>query len=330
MSRTIRLPAVALAASFATLVGAAGCSDADFERSTEITKFRALSIIATPPEVAPGETTVLEPVFAFPRALVPPTHFEWTLCLFDEGANGYFRCADDIPELGVTTTLATSTDRSFVFTQDVLSESNLQAACAALANVGAGASIPPEIASGLPKCSTGLPLRVRLKVCEVSGCEDREAFILSTKLTLLFDAYRDRPDRNVAPTMNAIWANDALLVENAPTPLMFVGEGADDEMPLTIRIDVPASAAQSFTPVEPAGAPAEREELQMHWYATAGEWKRSRSFYREGITNDAEIGGNELTLARADLVLPQTIEIWAVLRDSRGAVATLYRQVVVE
>lgn len=326
MRRTMHSSAAASAISLLALVSAVGCSDIDFERSSEISKFRPLTIVATPPDVAPGETTTLEPVFAYPKSLTPPAHAEWALCVFDEGPNGYFRCAEDIPGLGVSNTLATSTDGTFVYTQDQISNDDLHAACDALAKLGGDIPVPPEIASGLPKCVTGLPVRLRLKVCEEAGCEDKDAHILSSKLTLLFDEYRSRPDRNVAPTMNGLRANDTLLVEGASTPITLQG----DEMKVAMRIDVPASAAQSFTPVEPEGANEEREELQMTWFATAGEWKRARSFFREGITTATEIGENELTLKRSELTLPQTIEIWTVLRDSRGGAVSLYREMVVE
>lgn len=307
---------------------ALGCSSTDFESVSEISKTRLISLIATPPEVAPGETMEVDGTIARPSSATGPLYYEWTLCLFDEGPSGFYRCAEEIEGLPIDNILARSTDAQLVFEQDVLTDEELVTACDLLKNISQSAQVPPEFAASLPRCFVGLPVRLRLKVCEgAPSCADADAQIASTKVQLLFDEQAQRTDRNMNPTIQTLVLAGQLIPEDEPLEVQV--EAPETELDISIGATV-AEAAQRFTPVaeDNANPDEEREELQSDWYSTAGKLKGSRRFYREGSTTDEEFTENKITFVFDEVENGQIVNIWVTLRDSRGGNAAIQRQIL--
>lgn len=317
-------------AAAAICLFATACSSADFEAVSKISKPRLLNLIQLPPDVAPSEQMIVNATVAVPPNDATTLHYEWSLCLFDEGPNGYYRCAEDVPDLPVANVLAESTDAQFVFTQDQLSNEHLHTACELLKQAAENMNLPPQIAASLPRCITGLPARLRVKVCaDQPGCTDAEAQIASTKIQLLFDEHRNRTDRNVNPQMAG------LRLDGQTLPMASALEVRVEQAEQEFLFEVDASSAQSaqtFFPISAETGEAEeepqREELQTDWYASAGKMKGARRYYREGITPDDEFTINAITFKIDEIEDGQEVDLWVTLRDSRGGNATISRRIV--
>lgn len=306
-----------------------GCMDADFESVSMVSKLRLLGLEATPPEVAPGESTSLAAVIATPTDAPAPQGFAWSVCLLDEGADAYYRCAEGFDGLGFSNTLFTSDAETPVFTQDLLTNEQLHFACEMMARAASDPAIPAELAGALPTCTTGLPVRVRLAVCEDSPtCEDADAHIVTKKMLLLFEEHANREDRNANPPAHGLAING---VANAPgTAHELVLSEANEVLDLLL-VATAESTAQRFEDLSDDAPtdPAARETLQTDWYTTSGELRSTRRYFREGITNDDEFRRNRISLDPATLVDGEIVRLWVIIRDSRGGASHVHQDIIV-
>lgn len=304
----------------------AGCNDVDFEEFSEVTKLRILGLEASPPGVAPDESVELSATVG----TGPETgtlFYQWEICLLSEGAANFYRCADDIDEAPFPNTIASSTDESFVFEQNLLDDEALSAACDLL-DQAADIELPDFIS--LPQCLEGLPVRVRLKICEdAPDCADLDAEIASRELVFLFEDNAARADRNANPLASALFIND-LEVESGEVPVFQL---ADSDEELELRAEIAASEAQLFAPLEERGGERleeEREQLQLTWFSTAGSLDKERGFFAEEIADLEELQTNTLSFSTMEIEQGREVTIWGVLRDNRGGLSSFERTIRVE
>lgn len=322
-SMTRRLAPALLVCLFAL---GAGCNEVNFEEFSEVTKLRILGLEASPPGVAPDESVALSAtVGTGPET--GPLFYQWEICLLSEGAANFYRCAEDIDEAPFPNTLASSTDESFVFEQNLLDDAALNTACDLL-DQAADIELPDFIS--LPQCLEGLPVRVRLKICEdAPGCDDIDAEIASRELVFLFEDSAARADRNANPEVAALFI-DELEIESSDVP---VYQLVDSDGELELRADIAASEAQSFAPLEERDGERleeEREQLQLTWFSTAGSLDKERGFFAEEIADLEELQTNTLSFSTTELQEGRNVTIWGVLRDNRGGLSSFERTIRVE
>lgn len=317
----------ALALSFCLV--SVGCMDADFESVSMISKLRLLSLEATPPEVAPGESVTFRAALAAPMDAPAPQGFAWSVCLLDEGADAYYRCAEGFDGFGFSNTLFASSDEEPVFTQDLLTNDDLHLACEMLDRAASDDRIPAELAGAFPSCTTGLPVRVRLAVCEdAPTCEDTDAVITTKKIVLLFEENAGREDRNVNPPVFGLTIDGVTPTPGTPHEIVFSDEAQVLDLMLLANAERSAQRFEDLSEDAPPGTPA-RETLQTDWYASGGELRSTRRYFREGITSNEEFRHNRILLDPATLRDSEIVRIWVIIRDSRGGASHVSQDIVV-
>lgn len=311
-------------------VATAACSDLNFESVTRVSKVRVVNLEMTPPDVAPLETAQIAGTLVHPPEQNPTLHYEWKLCVFDGGSGNYFECPDELPSLPLPNILFESTDAAPQFVQEQFTDEALRTICDSLASAADSALIPAEFAASLPRCVTGLPVRLRLKVCEDQpDCDNSKATIISKKVNLIFEAFRDRADRNENPVIYGLTIGGVEATDTVPLEVLL--DGAETELEVELAAHVLESAQRFYAIDAKTGVPEDeesREELQTDWYSTAGDYKGSRRYFREGRSSDVEFRRNTITFKQDSVQDGQSVMIWVTLRDSRGGSAHIQREIV--
>lgn len=303
-----------------------GCSETDFSSQRQIEAPRVLGAQLTPPEVAPEESTLFRLFIAQPFDVQTAVHVHWTICLFTEGPTTFYRCTDELPNIPVSNILAQGEGKDFVLTQDVLSNTILHAACDALRDNAEQMEIPANIAASLPKCQTGLPVKLRTKVCfGDANCSDVDGVVGIQTLTFLFAEHAQDADRNQNPTIQGVALDDTDLQEDGSTIIAL--NATEQRFALTLTTDA-ATAAQTFHMPDDT-TKSRREDLQSDWYVTTGKLGWGRRYFWENATDDDEFRTNTLTLDPADLEDGERVGIWVTLRDSRNGQGVIHRSFTV-
>src|SRR5699024_6862670 len=240
---------------------------------TEVSKPRILDIIESPVGMAPDEDWTAEPVIAYPPSFEDDLFVEQQLCIFDQGAQNYYRCVEELP-IPFPNILAESTGETFTFSQSLLSNAQLHEVCDILAGKSDTLEIPPAVLASLPQCTIGLPVQLRVKMCrDAAGCADEEAVIVRKRTHLLFEESAQRSDRNTNPILHGITCDEQPWTENTPYTVVLRAE--KEEFELKIDADL-SESAQFFTPWDdPEEAPV-REELETRWFASTAGISSSR------------------------------------------------------
>lgn len=303
-----------------------GCTDADFESVTEVSKPRIVDIMESPVGVAPDEELVITPVVLTPQDTAETLYLSYELCIFDQGPAQLYRCVEELP-IPFPNILAEGEGDSFTFRQSLLSNQNLHEICAILAGESDAIDIPPEALASLPQCTTGLPIQIRVKMCvDAADCDDDQAVIARKQTHLLFEESAARTDRNTNPRIDGLFFEGVEMLEGVPHPVEILD--TEREFELRLAIDL-SEAAQYFTRSDsPPESEPIREELETRWFATTKGLSSSKRYYREGITRDDELHENKITFDEKILEDGEIVDLWVVLRDSRLGSSVIHRQFV--
>lgn len=297
----------------------------ELEEQYNVDRLRVLGVVAEPPGVAYGESVELTPIIARGLERTESLHYEWQVCLFSGGIDTFFACPEAVGDVPFPNILAQGNDPTLTFDQDFLDPDSLEALCAALDEVASSPDLPPGLT--LPKCGSGLPATVRVKVCEETpGCDDLDAEIATRTLTLVRDEHKDRADRNQNPEILSLSVDGILAQEDGSTVITLTKAKDQD---LELLVDIPRSSIQRYTPTRPPGEEvSEREEdLRLSWHVTVGDFFKSQGFYMEGKATYEELLENKVSFDLSEITLPTEIRFWLVLRDNRGGYGWLERSV---
>ncbi|TVR03017.1 MAG: hypothetical protein EA398_05710 [Deltaproteobacteria bacterium] len=284
-------------------LGSMACLDTDFEQAWELRKLRILAVVATPPEVGPGEELRLEALSWAPEDA--PVSHHWEFCLVTGAPADGYPC-EALPGVPDLDGLDPRTG-DLVTLLNPLDEAMTDTLCEALAGF-----------TGEP-CVLGVPIMVRLSAR--SGEEER---VSVRQVLLLTAAASARPDRNLPPEVPALTWDGLPLGPEDPTPVPTPAEGED----VRLQIAVPGTSAQSFE--DPRTGEERVETLTASWFTTAGELEFRRTFFGPRAPM-AELQRNRLSPTTARPLEPgSTLDLVVVLRDNRGGVASIQRRVLLE
>jgi hypothetical protein len=291
----------------------AACNDPGFETFEEVTKLRTLAISVSPPEIGPGEVAVMRSLTVEPGGA--PISYFWEVCLFTEGPDAYYACAETEGLGRAGFDLGTTEEVLVPYDAVIAAGLNLEEVCAALADI----PVPDFIE--LPSCDRGLDVTVRLTV-EADGA----THISTVPLTLLFADVADDQPRNQNPVIRGLLVgNEPLSVDGVTT--VAVPEDGKLRLQLLLNTD----EAEQYEVQEGSGEDvvAEREQLVVRWFSTHGRIRRGETYFAEGVAEATELQFNTLNLgAGTEPTEEDRVGIWAVARDTRGGVSWQYWEIL--
>lgn len=295
-----------------TLLALVACQPG-FDPTTLVNKPRVLGVVATPaPELPFGQAVTLEAVLAFEEQI---TDIQWLACPFSLGAMAAFECTTEEIPIGAGDTVATYTAmdpalmiamagdelpdfgemvgflRQTLEQGDTCEEAVIEAydAC-----TGEAAACGQQGWEGLVTCmkAEGMETSIHLALTLEDG-----AVIHAYKRVL----FRDFPE-DVTPNQNPSFASITIGDDT-----LTGGETITREPEEKLEI-VPALAEDAVETYSNADGEEEEEIVYFSWFATDGDWDRSRTI--------AETPENELTLPKIES-WTEPLVVWVMLRDDR-------------
>ena len=299
---------------------------ASFDPYNELKSFRLLAVRAEPPTLAPNATATLDALLYEPDSDV--TTYAWSWCPVRSGAEGAYDCAMSeadfkaqlaaagVPSDSISFDLGSRPTATFTYPLDP----------AVLAAVCSSPMGPPSgSAAAIINCDQGFPVSVGLTVTH--GGKTISGF---KTLHLALDTAA-HPNANPVMGGLAIAASKGTVSEAQPL------EPGDATFTATLTkdyelfADVPETSAETFFGTTTAGiAPTEqREVLFVTWFIEAGSTSDLRTTFYEGTAGFDKLDHNTWTLPQPEEFPRDRARVVLVLRDSRGGVAWLIREVLI-
>jgi hypothetical protein len=297
----------------------AGCGD-NLPQYNQLEGFRVLALRASPPSLNGGESTTLDALTFVEGEPDPGLLYRWSWCPARLPSAMGGDCALDEAEFarllgldGADVDFALGDGATTTFTYPGPPEV-YQTACEN--------SAPPEAQGAVVfSCEGGFPISIRADITY------REQTIrIQKEIRLLFGSLP--PNKN--PEFGAL----SVLEVNSQTAPESWPEETAARLALgkryEVQVEVAETSAERFVPeptvVDPS--PGERQEsLYISWFVSTGETDQDRtSFIKEGVSL-AEFGKNEWLLPKAGDEKRDAARLFLVLRDERGGVSWLSRNV---
>jgi hypothetical protein len=276
----------------------------DFERMSQVDRFRVLGVSAEPPEIAPGDGTELAVLWADPKGGGREVAFAWLVCdRYVKVSQGPAACVPVFPP-HVATASAGGDALSIPWTPPDMLEELPAGDSAAKASVFvllcAGGALPAaeELIAAAAVADTPSDLCV--------GGEGLTAF----KTVTISES--TEPNRN--PAIERLELNGVRLdpVEEDGLGVVFCdGEGACGSK-AELKVFLTPSSAQTYQTVELGKPKIEHERLYVTWFATAGRFDADRS------GADDPLGPYEVRWKPKEL---GELTLWVVAHDVRGGVS---------
>jgi len=304
---------------------AAACSP-DFEPYNEVHNLRVLAVRAEPPQLPPDESATLDLLVHVEPDDPRPVTYHWSWCPFSAGSTSGYTCATDRDTLqalideaapGVVEVpgfdLGTSATATLPYPVPPVV---LQAACQQLLMQ----DVPDFLE--LPDCVTGFPVLIKVEV------RQGDDVITAVKEVKLLYGANEAPNANPALSGASIFESKA-----GPSTSVVLGEE-----PVALRrgllhrwhVELEAGEAELFQPSprpeDPDPAPA-HESLAVSWFAQGGEMEYRRTGYIEDFTTFEQATANAWTTPTTKEFDGESMSIYMVVRDNRGGVGWLSRQV---
>lgn len=268
------------------------------ERESIVASERVLAIRAEPAEAAPGEAVAYTALVASPGGTASDALVQWSFCGAPKppGENGSIASAcargDDLRALGTTNGRIDTTvpdDACALFGPD--------------APPGGYRPADPDVTGGYYQ-----PVLART-TAETSSYLARVACNLANAPAAIASDFGRRYVKNKNPVVRAASIPDR-VAPGARVDLAVSWDDADAE-----RYVVFDAASQSIVD--------KREAMRVSWFATAGDFDDDRTGRAED--DPATESANGWTAPSASGV----VHVWVVLRDSRGGVGFVAKDVVV-
>ena len=277
-----------------------------FHPETLVDSMRVLSVVAEPPEIAPGGSTSLDALELDPSRAGGVTSVFWLGCDPDPVDFNRSTCAD------VSALLKPSTFAEL--------PPDLQ-----LLGFGTGVhytapkTLFDRLASDDPVRMNGtsgpvLMVAVEALVTPTTALADLRTLFgqmergeVASVLALTRVLISERTERNTNPHLESITVDGAVL---PPGARVLVREGGS----VPLHVAAPAAAREPYTLVLPSGVEAHTEKLVASWYSTHGRFTEPR------VDLDSSVDMRFLGPGAADDPLPPRRfgTLWVVLRDDRG------------
>ncbi len=282
---------------FVLVVAAASCRPDLGDRDSLVTSERVLAVRGEPPEAKPGEAVSYTILVASPQGAIAVPPVNWAFC-----ASPKLLSENNI----VSPDCVADAVRPFASGAPAPSANVPDDACAIF-----GPETPP---GGLrphdPDVTGGFYQPVRAEVDgKIAFGLERVLCHLANASADVAEAFATRYVPNKNPTLGALVAT----VDGAPRSL--------DQLPagkaVRFALSWPAEDAESYVTFDIASQTLldHREAMRVSWFATGGEFETDRT----GRTETEMIAGTENGWTPpAD---PTQIQLWIVLRDSRGGMA---------
>jgi hypothetical protein len=293
--------------------GLLGACNAQFTPETLVDSLRILSLVAEPPEVAPGETTSLRLLQTDPTRPAKSTSIIWVGCEPDPQDLGRSACNNasvllkpslitDYPPglklLGFGSAMATYSSTPGVF-------SVLEPGDPIRQNGTVGQVLAIVVGEEVPLDAVGEELAAIFK-----RVEDKvtPAVIGVTRIIV-----SERPVKNRNPIIAGLTFDGAPLPKGATVQVLPGQE-------LTLGVEVPDSAREVYDELLPAGPVSKTEVVVGAWYSSAGRFSRERF-------DVASTESTVFTAPGSDLFPSDPVperrrgDLWLVVRDNRGGQA---------
>ena len=278
-----------------------------FHPETLVDSMRVLSVVAEPPEIAPGGSTSLNALEIDPSRPGGVTSIFWLGCDPDPADFNRSTCADvgallkpstfaalppDLTLLGFGTPVRYSTKR--------LLFDSLAANDPVRVNGTSGPVLLVAVQAEVTATTSLTDLRALF--------EQMERGEVASVLALTRVLISERTQRNLNPHLSGI------LVDGVPLP-----RGARVQVPeggrVALHLEAPVEAREPYTLVLPSGPSTRTERLVASWYSSAGRFTLPRVDL-DGADDTHFVGPGG---AADDPVPPRRFgTIWIVLRDDRG------------
>jgi hypothetical protein len=283
----------------------------DFKPGSYIDKLRILDITASPPDVSPGDQTLMTTLVVDPYQDVRPLSFLWILCDPDPSGSGTSACArqDTIRELA--TIAANRGQLPPGVTIVPLGDSAYYRA-----PTNTFDNFPP----GSPQRENGVAATILFVAYEGTSLADLQDPDITKQVSLkrIRIAPRGTP-KNHNPEIASLSVNGALLTDDAP-PTFAAGE--------IIQLSAAPTdeSLETFDRNLPDGTVShETEPAVFSWYANGG-------LFDELQQQSARTNGTQqiaFAMPAFDDTLNGVVDVWVVLRDARGGTAWAKRKVLV-
>jgi hypothetical protein len=302
---------------------ATGCNSS-FDPYNELKTLRVLAIRASPPTLTRGTTTTMDALVYTPDGDEP--RYSWSWCPLRFGSENNYQCAlslaafksqvDSVGADSGSVTYDLGSDSTAIFGY-LFDASVLAALCVANSSVDAGTTTSV--------CDQGFPIEIALTV------EDGQHSVAAFKTIYLAVDASASPNTNPSIHALSIASKDAtrdsatlLSADGATYDVQF---GGDYEL----FAEVPSEASESYVYVAlPGAAPSEqRETLTVTWFITAGSTDNQRTTFYDGRVGLEVLTHNTWMLPQPEEFHADHAVVFTVLRDNRGGVDWLQREVLV-
>jgi hypothetical protein len=298
-----------------------GCGE-EFDPYSQVSELRVLAVGADKPSVGPGEASEFD-VFAFEPGGAELS-YQWSWCPFSTGAITAYECAVSEEEINEGLALAgfslppydlgTSPTASLIYPD------------------------PPEVVPFLcslletdelpdffntPDCERGIPVTVKVVV---SGGGQS----ITAVRTIEWLVSGDLPPNNnpTALSLSLLKTVDVGGANEAVEVLVDGSTQVDRGTEYTLRLDIADDSSEAFVREEPGSPPTQSaESLAVSWFVEEGELESERTGFFDGESTLEEAGENVWRTPTAEEFSASVIDVFLVLRDERGGVAWLSRQV---
>lgn len=303
-----------VAASALLVLLATGCQEFDFEQSQEISKLRPIGVLLEPPEAGPDDVVTVSVVLASPdEERTAAATVRWELCAFTGSRDSFFEC----PTLPDGTSLGFPLGEGQSVTVDVPLLASLGLTPEALCENLIDLNLPEFIE--LPRCDRGYSATLRFVITDPEGGGE---IIGIRSFPLLFAEEAAREDRNANPRFDRMLVNGVPRDPDVPFTVSLAEEGQTVRFTAIVDVEEHAQRYSFPDPQNPGQRrPEQREQLQIEWYSSLGNFPRDDSYFAEGIAPAAELQNNRLELNERRVArVGDRVRVWAVLRDDRGGI----------
>ncbi len=297
----------------------ARCDD-NFDDFNVVTDFRLLAMQADPPALREGETTTL-------RALVSDTSatYHWSWCPIPGDSDAGFPCVlthgelqaivdEELGEGAITVpSFHLGSEPTAIFDYSFPPEL-LAGACAILSEIDL-----PDIAPA-PRCASGtFPIVIKLTV-------NKDGKTITGVHDLLLRYAEGTPTNNI-PVMDGL----SLIVNGERKEIPDGGgqtltRGTEHEL----LISVGETASESYSRERDGGVEVLRENLTATWFIEGGETEKRRTSFIAGEKPMADLVTNKWKTPTENEFPRNDMRVFVVLRDNRGGISWLQRNIVLE
>jgi hypothetical protein len=315
------LPALALGtfAVLACTLVLAACSS-DFAPYSQLDRLRILAVQSDPATPMPGETAVLSALAFAPAGESPSYHWSWCPVTAQAGQN-YACPLNQVAANQVFSTIVDPAGSGVVPSLDLGTTPT-----ASLTNPFPLAALSTLCAVGLesqgftlaPDCEGGYPILVTVDVSTASSSL-RAGFVVRLPS-------ESPPTINQNPHATGLSLAGIELDAQSATIVVSPSETVD------LLAQIPADASELRAIPAAEGPPGQRlERLTASWFADRGRVDADRTVFIDGVSPLEQTSRNRWTAPDAQSwPADNRVQFMLVLRDDRGGVGWLVRQVLLE